>query len=117
MQHPERQLFAETVADVVAFGPTNQGLDAAQVRERVDWALDLVGVSDLRGRNPFELSGGQQRLVAIAGIIACDPSVLVLDEPCAGLDTSASRHIERLMENHRHRGVTVTPGCPASTHA
>ena len=58
MQHPERQLFAETVADDVAFGPTNQGLDAAQVRERVDWALDLVGVSDLRGRNPFELSGG-----------------------------------------------------------
>ncbi|MCB7547698.1 ABC transporter ATP-binding protein, partial [Escherichia coli] len=50
MQHPERQLFAETVADDVAFGPTNQGLDAAQVRERVDWALDLVGVSDLRGR-------------------------------------------------------------------
>ena len=90
---------------------TNQGLDAAQVRERVDWALDLVGVSDLRGRNPFELSGGQQRLVAIAGIIACDPSVLVLDEPCAGLDTSASRHIERLMENLRHRGVTVILIC------
>ncbi|MGO5043763.1 energy-coupling factor transporter ATPase [Bifidobacterium animalis] len=111
MQHPERQLFAETVADDVAFGPTNQGLDAAQVRERVDWALDLVGVSDLRGRNPFELSGGQQRLVAIAGIIACDPSVLVLDEPCAGLDTSASRHIERLMENLRHRGVTVILIC------
>lgn len=111
MQHPERQLFAETVADDVAFGPTNQGLDAAQVRERVDWALELAGVSDLHDRNPFELSGGQQRLVAIAGIIACDPSVLVLDEPCAGLDTSASRRIEHLMQTLRDRGVTIILIC------
>lgn len=80
------------------------GFDAAQVRERVDWALELAGVSDLHDRNPFELSGGQQRLVAIAGIIACDPSVLVLDEPCAGLDTSASRRIEHLMQTLRDRG-------------
>lgn len=87
-QYPERQLFAKTVREDVAFGPGNLGLDAALVQSRVDEALRGVGLDPERfgDRNPFELSGGQKRRCAIAGIIAMDPSILILDEPCAGLD-------------------------------
>ncbi len=107
MQRPERQLFADSVAEDVAFGPKNQGLDEAHVRERVQWALEITGTQHLRERNPFTLSGGQQRLVAIAGIIACKPSVLVLDEPCAGLDDAATARIERLLRDLNGQGVTI----------
>ncbi|MEG1896486.1 MAG: ATP-binding cassette domain-containing protein, partial [Oscillospiraceae bacterium] len=86
-QYPEYQLFEETVYKDIAFGPKNIGLSDAEVDERVHMAAKFCGVSaDMLNASPFDLSGGQKRRVAIAGIIAMKPRVLVLDEPCAGLD-------------------------------
>lgn len=107
MQHPERQLFAHTVAEDVAYGPRNLGLSEQEVAQRVDEALELLHISELRDRSPFGLSGGQQRLAAIAGVIACHPDVLLLDEPTASLDEMASARIHDLLVDLHHRGVTV----------
>lgn len=107
MQHPERQLFAQTVADDVAFGPRNQGLSAAEVERRVAHALDLVGLADRRNASPFELSGGQQRLAAIAGVLAMEPELLVLDEPTAGLDPRGRARLRALMADLAAHGVTL----------
>lgn len=107
MQHPERQLFAQTVAEDVAFGPRNQGLSAAEVERRVAHALDLVGLADRRGASPFELSGGQQRLAAIAGVLAIEPELLVLDEPTAGLDPRGRARLRALMADLAAHGVTL----------
>ena len=107
MQHPERQLFAPTVAEDVAFGPRNQGLSSEEVASRVDYALDLVGLAQKRGRSPFELSGGQRRLAAIAGIIAMKPGLLVLDEPTAGLDPRGRARLRALLADLRASGVTL----------
>lgn len=107
MQHPERQLFAQTVADDVAFGPRNQGLSAAEVERRVAHALDLVGLTDRRDASPFELSGGQQRLAAIAGVLAMEPELLVLDEPTAGLDPRGRARLRALMADLAAHGVTL----------
>lgn len=107
MQHPERQLFAQTVADDVAFGPRNQGLSAAEVERRVAHALDLVGLADRRDASPFELSGGQQRLAAIAGVLAMEPELLVLDEPTAGLDPRGRARLRALMADLAAHGVTL----------
>lgn len=107
MQQPERQLFAETVRQDVAYGPSNQGLDAHEIDERVDRAMELLGISDLADRSPFSLSGGQQRLAAIAGTIACDPNILILDEPTAGLDAAASERIYTLVRTLNAQGVTI----------
>ena len=107
MQHPERQLFAQTVAEDVAFGPRNQGLSAAEVEGRVAHALDLVGLADRRDASPFELSGGQQRLAAIAGVLAMEPELLVLDEPTAGLDPSGRARLRALMADLAAHGVTL----------
>lgn len=107
MQHPERQLFAQTVADDVAFGPRNQGLSAAEVERRVAHALDLVGLADRRDASPFELSGGQQRLAAIAGVLAMEPELLVLDEPTAGLDPRGRARLCALMADLAAHGVTL----------
>ncbi|OZG62327.1 cobalt ABC transporter [Bifidobacterium lemurum] len=107
MQHPERQLFAETVADDVAYGPRNQGLSEREVDDRVAWALSMLGIAHLADRDPFSLSGGQQRLAAVAGVIACLPRVLVLDEPTASLDERASAAIRRLVRELQTQGVTV----------
>ena len=107
MQHPERQLFAHTVAEDVAYGPRNLGLSEQEVAQRVDEALELLHISELRDRSPFGLSGGQQRLAAIAGVIACHPDVLLLDEPTASLDEMASARIRDLLVDLHHRGVTV----------
>ena len=86
-QYPEYQLFEESVVKDVAFGPKNLGLSDQEVEERVNEALDMVQLeTEVRNRSPFELSGGQKRRVAIAGILAMKPSVLILDEPTAGLD-------------------------------
>ncbi len=94
-QYPEYQLFEETVALDVAFGPKNLGLREDEVDERVHDALELVGLDydEVAGRSPFELSGGQKRRVAIAGVIAMKPQVLILDEPTAGLDPGSHDEI------------------------
>lgn len=107
MQHPERQLFAQTVAEDVAFGPRNQGLSAAEVERRVAHALDLVGLANRRDASPFELSGGQQRLAAIAGVLAMEPELLVLDEPTAGLDPRGRARLRALMADLAAHGVTL----------
>lgn len=107
MQHPERQLFAQTMAEDVAFGPRNQGLSAAEVERRVAHALDLVGLTDRRDASPFELSGGQQRLAAIAGVLAMEPELLVLDEPTAGLDPRGRARLRALMADLAAHGVTL----------
>lgn len=104
-QYPEYQLFEETVALDVAFGPLNLGLTKEAAEERVREALELVGLSygELKDRSPFELSGGQKRRAAIAGVIAMKPRVLILDEPTAGLDPKAhSDIIDMLQRIHRH---------------
>ena len=94
MQYPEYQLFDETVRADIGFGPRNLGLSNSEVEERVVEAARFAGVSeDLLNKSPFELSGGQKRRVAIAGIIAMRPDVLVLDEPAAGLDPRGRREI------------------------
>ena len=108
-QYPERQLFAETVAQDVAFGPHNLGLSQAEVARRVMSSLarvglDLVTVGD---KSPFELSGGQQRRVAFAGVLAMEPEVLVLDEPMAGLDPAARSDFLELIDRLHRDGLTV----------
>ena len=108
-QYPERQLFAETVAQDVAFGPRNLGLPQDEVARRVASSLarvglDLVAIGD---KNPFELSGGQQRRVAFAGVLAMEPEVLVLDEPMAGLDPAARRDFLGLIDRLHREGLTV----------
>lgn len=87
-QYPEYQLFDETVAKDVAFGPKNLGLKKEEIEERVKEAIEIVGLNydEIKDRSPFELSGGQKRRVAIAGVIAMRPKILILDEPTAGLD-------------------------------
>lgn len=104
-QYPERQLFAETVAQDVAFGPHNLGLPQDEVDRRVESSLSRVGLdlSTVGDKSPFELSGGQQRRVAFAGVLAMEPEVLVLDEPMAGLDPAARRDFLELIDRlHRH---------------
>ena len=107
MQHPERQLFADTVAEDVAYGPRNQHLSELEVATRVEEALRMLHIEHLADRSPFNLSGGQQRLVAIAGVIACRPRVLIMDEPTASLDESAVSRIHALLGSLKSQGVAV----------
>ena len=108
-QYPERQLFAETVAQDVAFGPHNLGLPQDEVDRRVESSLSRVGLdlSTVGDKSPFELSGGQQRSVAFAGVLAMEPEVLVLDEPMAGLDPAARRDFLELIDRLHRDGLTV----------
>ena len=108
-QYPERQLFAETVAQDVAFGPRNLGLPEDEVARRVASSLARVGLdlAAIGDKNPFELSGGQQRRVAFAGVLAMEPEVLVLDEPMAGLDPAARRDFLGLIDRLHREGLTV----------
>ena len=96
-QQAEDQLFMPTVAEDVAFGPHNLDLPAAEVAERVQQALQAVGAAHLATRAPWRLSGGEQRLVAIAGVLAMRPGVLVLDEPSAGLDAQARQQLLQVL--------------------
>ncbi|WP_342636576.1 ABC transporter ATP-binding protein [Olsenella uli] len=107
MQHPERQLFAESVEKDVAFGPRNLGLPEDEVDRRVTRALELVGLSGRRAVSPFKLSGGQRRLCALAGVLAMEPRVLVLDEPTAGLDPRGRAMLRRVLARLREQGVTL----------
>ena len=108
-QYPEYQLFEETCAKDIAFGPRNMGLDEAEIRRRVQEAAEFVGLSpELLERSPFELSGGQKRRVAIAGVMAMEPRILVLDEPAAGLDPEGRDTIlNQIKAYHKKTGVTV----------
>lgn len=108
-QYPEHQLFAATVYDDVAFGPRNLGLDEDEVDRRVRRALESVHLDfdALRDKSPFELSGGQQRRVAFAGVLAMEPSTLVLDEPVAGLDPHAREEFLNLIAGLHAGGLTV----------
>lgn len=108
-QYPERQLFAETVAQDVAFGPRNLGLPQDEVARRVASSLTRVGLdlAAIGDKSPFELSGGQQRRVAFAGVLAMEPEVLVLDEPMAGLDPAARRDFLELIGRLHDEGLTV----------
>jgi energy-coupling factor transport system ATP-binding protein len=108
-QYPEHQLFEETVEKDIAFGPRQQGLTEEQVAERVEEAMRWVGLPpSLKDRSPLALSGGQMRRVAIAGILAMRPQVLILDEPTAGLDPRGQREmLDMVGRLHREQGLTV----------
>ena len=108
-QYPEYQLFEETVYKDIAFGPKNMGLDGKEIDRRVRSALAFAGLGeDLLEKSPFDLSGGQKRRVAIAGVIAMEPEVLILDEPSAGLDPAGRRSmLENIRAYHQQKGTTV----------
>lgn len=94
MQYPEYQLFAETVREDIAYGPKNMGLKAEEIAERVNRSIKFCGLTpEILEKSPFDLSGGQKRRVALAGIMAMEPKILVLDEPAAGLDPKGRREI------------------------
>ncbi len=108
-QYPEYQLFEETVAKDIAYGPKNMGLSAEEIERRVQDSARLVGIdSDMLGRSPFDLSGGQKRRAAIAGVMAMEPKVLILDEPASGLDPRGREQIFGMIKRyHEERGGTV----------
>jgi energy-coupling factor transporter ATP-binding protein EcfA2 len=107
-QNPENQLFALSIEKDVAFGLENLGFSRPEMRERVDWALKLTGIYDIRDRSPHEVSGGQQQRVAIAAVLAMQPEIIVLDEPTSFLDPlSAERIFEVIHELNQRLGITV----------
>ena len=108
-QYPEYQLFEETVEQDIAYGPMNMGLEHDEITRRVQDALEAVGLpQDISDKSPFELSGGQKRRVALAGVIAMQPEILILDEPTAGLDPAGREEMFDLIRDlHEKRGTTV----------
>jgi energy-coupling factor transporter ATPase len=107
-QNPENQLFALSVEKDVAFGLENLGYPRETMRERVDWALNLTGIYDLRERSPHEVSGGQQQRVALAAVLAMQPDIVVLDEPTSFLDPlSAEKIFEVIHQLNQNLGITV----------
>lgn len=112
LQNPDRQIIAPTVYQDVAFGPTNLGYDEPAVHESVATALQHVGLEGFERRPPHQLSGGEKKRVAIAGVLAMDPDVLVFDEPTSGLDPSGSEDLMELLDELNHEGKTIV----ISTH-
>ena len=107
-QNPDNQLVATTVEEDIAFGPENMGLDPKMIRERVDEALEIVGMSEFKEKGPHLLSGGQKQRIAIAGIIAMRPKYIVFDEPTAMLDPLGRREVLDTMQRLNHQeGITV----------
>ena len=109
MQYPEYQLFAETVKDDIAYGPKNMKLSEEEINRRVARSIAFCGLTpDILEKNPFDLSGGQKRRVALAGVMAMEPKILVLDEPAAGLDPKGRREILGGIKKYREQsGTTV----------
>lgn len=109
MQYPEHQLFEETVFKDIAFGPQNMGLSQDEIKSRVEFAANLVGLSpEFLKKSPFDLSGGQKRRAAIAGVLAMEPEVLILDEPTAGLDPGGRDEILfKIKDMHERMNLTV----------
>ena len=109
MQYPESQLFEETVFKDIAFGPKNMGLDEDEIKSRVEFAANIVGLPpELLEKSPFDLSGGQMRRAAIAGVLAMEPKVLILDEPTAGLDPGGRDEIlYKIKDMHERMNMTV----------
>ena len=112
LQNPDDQIFGQTVEEDVAYGPQNLGLPKEEVARRTDEALRLVGLDDLRDRNTLKLSYGQRKRLALAGALAMEPEVLVMDEPTAGLDPQMALELMELAEQLHHSGTTVV----ISTH-
>ena len=107
-QNPENQLFSLSVERDVAFGPENLGLSREETRKRVDWALDVTGISSLKDKPPYELSGGQQQRAAIAAVLAMQPKVMILDEPTSFLDPkSALEILEVISDLNKKLGITI----------
>lgn len=107
MQCPEQQLFAQTVFEDVSYGPKNFGLEGEKLNTKVNETLKMLHIEHLAQFSPFELSGGQQRLVAIAGVLAYNPKILVLDEPSAGLDFESSMRLRKILEDLHKKGITI----------
>ena len=109
MQYPEYQLFEETVLKDISFGPANMGLPREEVEERARFAANMVGLNDsLLEKSPFDLSGGQKRRAAIAGVLAMEPKILILDEPTAGLDPAGRDEILfKIRDMHKRMNLTV----------
>lgn len=109
MQYPEYQIFEDTVWKEIAYGPTNMGISDEEIRSRVEYAADLVGIpAEMLEKSPFELSGGQKRRVAIAGIVSMQPTTLILDEPTAGLDPKGRDEIlYKIKDLQRRMNITV----------
>ena len=106
-QNPDDQIFAPTVEEDVAFGPLNLGLSMGEVQNRVEEALERVGMSGFEKKAPHHLSGGQKKRVAIAGILAMKPEIMVLDEPTAGLDPQGVENLTKLLKELNNEGITI----------
>lgn len=112
LQNPDDQIFGQTVEEDVSYGPRNIGLPESEVKKRTDDAISLLGLDDLRGRNTLQLSYGQRKRLALAGALAMEPEVLIMDEPTAGLDPQMALELMELAEQLHHNGTTVV----LSTH-
>ena len=106
-QNPDNQIVGMSVEEDVAFGPGNFGLPAAEVRRRVDHALETVGLTGLEKRRPHNLSGGQKQLLAIAGLLAMDPKIIVLDEPTSSLDPAGKKNVLALLQKLKGQGIGI----------
>jgi len=106
-QDPDDQVFSTTVWDDVSFGPLNMGLTDDEIVSRVEKALQAVGMFEYRDKPPYNLSYGQKKRVAIAGVLAMEPKVIVLDEPMAFLDPAGKKQVVRILENLHQRGITI----------
>lgn len=107
-QNPENQLFSLSIERDVAFGPENLGLSREETRRRVDWALEVTGITDLKDRPPYELSGGQQQRAAIAAVLAMQPKIIVLDEPTSFLDPKSALEILAVISDlNKKLGITI----------